>query len=203
MLQLAINTSLEPYFISILNDEKLLNEFSWSFTDTGRNDHISGLDFLLKNLNLSLKDIDFITILEGPGSFTGLRIGFTFVKTINFVFKTPVVMVNSFEAIEDSIKLKDFFVVINAGLKEVFVYENKKIQIKKFDEIKKSNSKNIFVFPEFYLFKEFEKGIYVKINSINLGRVGYKKFIDGKIASLNELKPLYLREAETIFKKFK
>lgn len=203
MLHLAINTSLEPYFISILNDEKLLNEFSWSFTDTGRNDHISGLDFLLKNLNLSLKDIDFLTILEGPGSFTGLRIGFTFVKTINIVFKTPVVMVNSFEAIEDSIKLKDFFVVINAGLKEVFVYENKKIQIKKFDEIKKSNSKNIFVFPEFYLFKEFEKGIYVKINSINLGRVGYKKFIDGKIASLNELKPLYLREAETIFKKFK
>ncbi len=203
MLQLTINTAIEPYFISILNDEKLLNEFSWSFTDTGSNDHINGLDFLLKNLNISLKDINFITILEGPGSFTGLRIGFTFVKTINFVFKTPVVTVNSFEVIENSIKLKDFIVVINAGLKEVFVYENKKIEIRKFDEIKKRNSKNILVFPEFYLFKEFEKGIYVKIDSINLGRLGHKKFIDGKIANCNELKPLYLRETETIFKKFK
>jgi tRNA threonylcarbamoyladenosine biosynthesis protein TsaB len=203
VFQIAINSAIEPYSISILEDEKLLNEFSWSFTDTGRNNHFEGLDFIMRNLNLNLNNMNFITILSGPGSFTGLRIGFTFAKTINFVFKKPVVAVNSFEVIKESINLKDYAILISAGLKEIFWFEKEVVKIIKFEEIKKFINKKVFVFPEYYLFKEFNKGVYIKLDSLNLGKIGYRKFIDGKFSDYKDLNPLYLREAETIFKKFK
>lgn len=203
MLQISLNTAIEPYGISLLDDEKHLSSFNWSFSDTGRNEHILGIDFLLKNSNKKIQDINFITIISGPGSFTGLRIGFTFSKTLNYIFKIPVVTVNSFEVIKESIKIDNYIIVINAQLKEFFVFNGGKIEIKKENEVKEILKEKILITPEYYLLSKFDKGIYIKIDTQILGKIGLEKFKKGEINTYKNLNPLYLREAEAIFKKFK
>lgn len=48
------------------------------------------LQSLLKEHNLSLKDIDEIEVQSGPGSFTGLRVGVAIANTLGAVLKVPV-----------------------------------------------------------------------------------------------------------------
>ncbi|MEA3500138.1 MAG: tRNA (adenosine(37)-N6)-threonylcarbamoyltransferase complex dimerization subunit type 1 TsaB [Candidatus Marinimicrobia bacterium] len=53
---------------------------------------------LLKNNNLEIKNIDLITISNGPGSFTGLRIGMSFAVGLAFPYKIPIAPVNTIMA---------------------------------------------------------------------------------------------------------
>ncbi len=203
MLQISLNTAIEPYGVSLIEDDKLLSSYLWSYSDIRKNDHIIGIDFILKNSNKKLYDLDFLTILSGPGSFTGLRIGFTFAKTINYIFKTPIVTVDAFEVLKEEIKIKNYLIVINAGLKELFVFDGENIKIIKQNELLKISKEKILIFPEYYLFNEFGNGINLKIETYILGKIGFKKLKNGQIDDYKTLNPLYLRDTESIFKRYK
>lgn len=45
------------------------------------------------------RDLDFVAISEGPGSFTGLRVGMSFAKGIAMALKVPLVPVNTLDAL--------------------------------------------------------------------------------------------------------
>lgn len=49
------------------------------------------LEELFKMSHLSLKDIDFVAVGSGPGSFTGTRIGVLTAKTLSFARNIPLV----------------------------------------------------------------------------------------------------------------
>lgn len=54
------------------------------------------VDEVLKSLELTLADIDEVVVCDGPGSYTGMRIGITFVKSIAMVLpKLKVYTVNT------------------------------------------------------------------------------------------------------------
>jgi len=60
---------------------------------------------LLKENNVSINDIDAIGICIGPGSFTGIRVGISFVKAIRLVRDIPIFGISSFDAmVEDAEK---------------------------------------------------------------------------------------------------
>lgn len=48
------------------------------------------LDSLLKKNNLTLKDINSIELSEGPGSFTGLRVGAAIANALGAWLKIPI-----------------------------------------------------------------------------------------------------------------
>lgn len=56
------------------------------------------LNDTLKEANLNLKDIDRVSIVTGPGSFTGLRIGLAFARGLGLALGVPVIGVNTLEA---------------------------------------------------------------------------------------------------------
>lgn len=58
------------------------------------------LENLLKNNNVSLKDISFIAVDKGPGAFTTLRATIASVNGIAFGQKIPLIGVNSLEALQ-------------------------------------------------------------------------------------------------------
>ncbi len=61
----------------------LLNNFSW----------------ILDQLDLELESVDLFAADEGPGSFTGVRVGITIAKTFGFVLGKPVAAVSAFDLI--------------------------------------------------------------------------------------------------------
>ena len=52
---------------------------------------------LLETLEMRQEELDFYSIGIGPGSFTGLRIGISVIKSIAFVTKKPVLPLSSLE----------------------------------------------------------------------------------------------------------
>lgn len=48
------------------------------------------VDELLKESNLSIKDIKAVNVNIGPGSFTGLRVGIAIANALGYLLKIPV-----------------------------------------------------------------------------------------------------------------
>ena len=70
------------------------------------------IDSMLKEENISLRDINKIVVVNGPGSFTGVRIGLTVAKTIGYALNIPVCPISSLEAYlisNDKISFKSAF----------------------------------------------------------------------------------------------
>lgn len=57
------------------------------------------MDALLKKTGVEMKDIDGVVVSEGPGSYTGLRIGVSTAKGIAYSLQIPVITVNTLESI--------------------------------------------------------------------------------------------------------
>ena len=54
--------------------------------------------------NLSPKDVDKIIVVNGPGSFTGIRIGITISKVYAWSLNTPITTITSLEAMSNSVQ---------------------------------------------------------------------------------------------------
>jgi tRNA threonylcarbamoyl adenosine modification protein YeaZ len=94
----AIETSGKTGGIALFK-EILLGELTLLSKESYSNIIFKSLPFLEKNLNLSLKDLDYYAIDIGPGSFTGLRIGLSILKGLNLVYPKPVIPVLSLEVL--------------------------------------------------------------------------------------------------------
>ena len=55
------------------------------------------LDDVLKEAGMSASDADFIGVVTGPGSFTGVRIGVSAARSLGYALNIPIVPVNSCE----------------------------------------------------------------------------------------------------------
>lgn len=55
------------------------------------------IDILLINSRLELKEIDIISVVTGPGSFTGIRIGVSTVNALAKALQIPIIEVTSLE----------------------------------------------------------------------------------------------------------
>ncbi len=96
---LAMDTSTLTATVAIMNDKKLLGEFSVSNKLTHSTTIMPMTDSLLNIASLSLDDIDVFAVSVGPGSFTGLRIGMATVKTFAQALGKPIVGISSLDAI--------------------------------------------------------------------------------------------------------
>ena len=68
------------------------------------------IDSGLKELNLTLNDIDKVFVVNGPGSFTGIRVGVTVAKTIGWALKKDIIPVSSLELIATTNTSKKYIV---------------------------------------------------------------------------------------------
>ena len=82
MKNLAIDTSSEVCGVSLLENDKLIDDNSLNNGKTHSENLMELIKEILERNNIGLNEIDLISCVVGPGSFTGIRIGISSVKAM-------------------------------------------------------------------------------------------------------------------------
>lgn len=96
---LYLETSSKNCSVAISDDEKLLclcEEVSENYKQS-ESLH-SFVEWALEGAQISLQDIEAVSLGKGPGSYTGLRIGASSAKGFCYGLKVPLIAVNSLES---------------------------------------------------------------------------------------------------------
>lgn len=118
---LGLDTSTMTATCAVIEDNKLLGEYSLSQDMSHSEKLVPMIKEILDGLNLKIKDIDLYGVGIGPGSFTGLRIGVATIKSFAHLFDKPVVGVPTLEALAYNLPYNDIVVpMIDARRERVY-----------------------------------------------------------------------------------
>ena len=146
---LYIDTSSSYLYAAIAEENRLLCEVKKEFGTSLSEEALPEIVNLFEQTKLTAKDIDKIIVVNGPGSFTGIRIGITIAKVYAWSLNIPITTITSLEAMMLSSKSEGAIVpMIEARRGYVFsaIYdENKQVILKpqhiKMDELNKELEK--------------------------------------------------------------
>ncbi|MHC1697272.1 MAG: tRNA (adenosine(37)-N6)-threonylcarbamoyltransferase complex dimerization subunit type 1 TsaB [Geobacteraceae bacterium] len=92
---LTIDTSTTTNSVALTMDGRLLAEYSVNPDRNHSSSLMNGLDMVLKNSGLTVDALDAIGVSQGPGSFTGLRVGIATAKGLALASGKPLVAFSS------------------------------------------------------------------------------------------------------------
>ena len=95
MYTLLIDTHSNKINIVLFENEKILVKKE---LETEKNHSITTMPVLievLKNGNIEISNINEIIVINGPGSFTGIRSGVTIAKTLAYTLNIPIKVMSS------------------------------------------------------------------------------------------------------------
>lgn len=98
MLMLAFESSAKPASVALVRDGELLAQSTQITALTHSRTLLPMAEDLLKNCEISIKDVDVFAVAHGPGSFTGIRIGVSTVKGLAWASGKPCIGVSTLEA---------------------------------------------------------------------------------------------------------
>ena len=167
---LGIDTSTMAANVAVLEDDKLICEYTINTKKTHSQKLMPMIENMLKLSDLDIKEIDAIAICVGPGSFTGLRIGMATAKAMAHVNNIPLIGVNSLEILGANMDLcnRKICSILDAQRNQVYmnkyilkddkITELEEISIKPIDElleeISSSNEDWVLVGEAVYKYKE-------------------------------------------------
>jgi len=122
---LSIDTTHRVCGVSLMVDSKF--QTATKFVEPGKQAEqlISTIENITQEAKVTYEDLDAIAVNNGPGSFTGIRIGLSAAKGINLVKGTRLVAVSSFESVAKQLLSNDnenkILVVLDAKREQVYV----------------------------------------------------------------------------------
>ncbi|MBP7710352.1 MAG: tRNA (adenosine(37)-N6)-threonylcarbamoyltransferase complex dimerization subunit type 1 TsaB [Rickettsiales bacterium] len=146
---LAFDTSASGFSVAIAENEKLLSKKI--ITESGKQSEflILEIEKLLRENKIWYQDLDLIATTNGPGSFTGTRIGLTAGRTIKLATNLPLILINSCEAVAYKYREKseNIFVLLDARGDDFFYsYNSSEPQLARLEDLP-----NIFPKENFFL----------------------------------------------------
>lgn len=103
---LSIDTTTKIAAVTLKKDDKIISEAKENEI-THSEKLLPLIDDILKKENLDITDISMYMVLNGPGSFTGVRIGLATIKAFAFVTNTKIFSISSLKAMAISSYLKN------------------------------------------------------------------------------------------------
>jgi tRNA threonylcarbamoyladenosine biosynthesis protein TsaB len=104
MLIFTIRTDKPEAEIGLYEDQKQLAYTIWTAHRELAETIEIKIDELLKSINKNRQDLQGIVAYQGPGSFTGLRIGLSVTNALAFTYTIPIVTNRETEWIERGIE---------------------------------------------------------------------------------------------------
>ena len=95
MISLFIDTSGSDVSIALVRDNVILASIVESLPNKHSIYAVSYLDKILKSANISEKEVDKVMVVNGPGSFTGVRIGVTIAKVFAYILNKDIICLSA------------------------------------------------------------------------------------------------------------
>lgn len=107
---LAIDTSNEVLGIALLNEDEVVGEYITNMKKNHSVRVMPAIEKLLSDCETEANDLDKIVVAQGPGSYTGVRIGVTVAKTLAWALQIPLVGVSSLATLAASAHYFDGYI---------------------------------------------------------------------------------------------
>ncbi len=121
MRSLLIDTSQNNMVVSIVEDNNILYKFEELIEKDMAAKILPIIRDGFRSVNFDINDIDKIFIVNGPGSFTGVRVGVTIAKTMAWSLKKYIIPISSLELMATTKTSKKYLVpLIDARRGNVF-----------------------------------------------------------------------------------
>lgn len=218
MILLAIECSAGPVSATITQDGKILSSAFSNVKVTHSETLIPMVENVLSAAKLCINDIDCFALANGPGSFTGVRIGIAAVKGMAAPDKKPCCAVSTLLAMAVRFKGENAFIcpVMDARRNQVYnaLFEAKEGSVSRIcedralsceelaNELKNINNKIIVCgdgAAVFAPFAEKAQNVYIQKgelgfqNATGVADAAYSMVLSGETVSPDELNPAYLR----------
>ena len=214
---LGIETSGLTSGVYLSGNNQMLGEMALNIQNIHSRGVALFIDQLLKLTSLSLQQISAVVVSAGPGSFTGLRIGYSIAKGIAHALQKPLIEVPTLDvwAYQQGQSGFPVFSFIDAHRQEIFHalyrWEGKELtritdyQITTVESLPgRVHEKTIFVGPDIDRFKSqleallgqwavLAHPIQRQLQGWALLQLGWQKYHTGQFSELNSCEPLYLR----------
>lgn len=95
---LYLDTSSSFLYTAILEDNTIIAEVKEKLENNLSEYALPRIEEMFTVKNINIDELDKIICVNGPGSFTGIRIGLTIAKTLAWAKNIPIVPISSLEA---------------------------------------------------------------------------------------------------------
>jgi tRNA threonylcarbamoyladenosine biosynthesis protein TsaB len=208
LLILGIDTTEKNINIAITRRDKIL--FELESLNNRTEELINQINATFTSIDLNPDALDLISVITGPGGYTGTRSGVVVAKTLAQFLNIPIIGFNKLEAIGLAFPKKQKIApAIDVKRNEVYfsiVNEDNSYEVEpqliSFDEWKKivENRKDVlFLAHDFKAkkddlqFDNIDFDFYLKPSAVAM--LSYDKVLEGEIKRFHEIEPFYIREA--------
>lgn len=197
MNYLFIDTSSTNVVVAIVKDTNIVSCFNKKVDLDLSVNILPIISKIFDESKMVPNDIDTIFVVNGPGSFTGIRIGVTIAKTYAWSLKKKIIPISSLEFIATT-RVNEEYIIPLIDARRGYVYAgiyDSKLNIKNNDE---------YISLEELTKKAPKNSIYVSYDDVNIDHIKpnvdvvrlIQKHINDKDINAHILNPNYLKMTE-------
>jgi len=214
---LNIHTTTETAVVCLSKENEVLS----SLSNNNSKEHASFLHVAIRKIlqenDIHISQLKVVAVTNGPGSYTGIRVGLATAKGLCFSLKIPLLSLNTLEVLAfsaiESVGNKNavYCPMIDARRMEVFtaLYDHdlqllnppSAIILDENSYLKNSTSKPIYFFgsgskkfEEFVAKKDQFRFTEQEIEADSFSKLSYQKFVAGDFQKAAFAEPFYLKE---------
>ena len=218
---LSIETSTPICSVAVHSDGELSSLKEVNETGAHAERLMLLIEEVLKNGAIGFQDLDAIAVSEGPGSYTGLRIGVSTAKGLAFGLGKPLIGINTLQALASAVSLKEEELVIPVldarrmeVYREVFDWRLNSVAALDAEVLSPDSFQNFLEDHRVYFLgdavekvnsvvqSENARYIYdVTFSARHMGKISLDQFEKGQFADVAYFVPNYLKEFKALHSK--
>jgi tRNA threonylcarbamoyladenosine biosynthesis protein TsaB len=220
-LILGVDTTTPSGSIALLKGTSLIAEINQDSPATFSERLLPAIQFLLESNGLKIQDVEGFAVAAGPGSFTGIRIGLSTIKSFSFSSGRPVAPVSTLTALARKMQHPQNRLIcplLDAKKNEVYaaLFESKTRSFRELIPQGAYSPDALFSrLPTHRVIHFIGSGVgvyrpvlfrYLKDKARfsrrtpfiahEVGLIGYEMLRKGKGKNIHEIEPLYLRKSQ-------